>query len=783
VIKNEAVGCDMSRSRQLKEAEKDAASNPGAPAARRPVSSRVVAPRPQALTQAQLDARARVVPPPKDAEEEGEREVPSNRKKRAAPMEQEVDEERDGEEDDEEDKDGGVGDDGKDDEGESGSEADSENDEEAESGGASRQSRLPVDAEAKERSKKARKKRKVLKDRKKWSLGNFLAKGKKCVLCPRVWPKWRPDNVVRHWKTTHPKDYAAVEAANDSGRDVRAVVETLCAAATTPTGAMDGFVMHKRRVVEQAPKIMKEVALLRWLIESKVSFNTLDQDSFRDVLQEWGVMLESKNTMLNLLTPLFEHIVEVTERALEVCAGIACTFDLWTSSAGRKYLAITYHGIDESWRLFHCVLDVVHFRGSTQSEVIAAVVRGCIEKHLSKDKLVTVVVSDGGGDAKHAREDLLEFDGHDCFNHDLNLCLGDAVKLATGAAMDFATMEHLIREIESDKNLRLFFENMQMIAGFEVAQKFVHRNDTRWTGLADSVAKFLKMRGMFFVDDDGGAAEATKHSILEDWPAELSQDVFQWAYWERLKVYNEMLVPLSVATRCAQSLSVPTGSRVPKLISDMKKSWTQLVAKHGGSEKEFGEALLRCLANRCDKYVSFPGNTLKAACLDPSQSRFLEEYGVSKEVIAKSWEGIVKEGFDEFLAIQKAMSGDEDEFDDAIVRAQVNALKTFLSKAKVPADSEDPLQFYRDNVSNCRTYAPIACRVATNLLAIPAGESHSERVFSWAGGFVTKLRNRLGDETLQELVVMHDFFRSKRMDWQDFKVSFGRALSAAAAKQ
>jgi hypothetical protein len=306
----------------------------------------------------------------------------------------------------------------------------------------------------------------------------------------------------------------------------------------------------------------------------------------------------------------------------------------------------------------------------------------------------------------------LEFDGHDCFNHDLNLCLGDAVKLATGAAMDFATMEHLIREIESDKNLRLFFENMQKIAGFEVAQKFVHRNDTRWTGLADSVAKFLKMRGMFFVDDDGGAAEATKHSILEDWPAELSQDVFQWAYWERLKVYNEMLVPLSVATRCAQSLSGPTGSRVPKLISDMKKSWTQLVAKHGGSEKEFGEALLRCLANRCDKYVSFPGNTLKAACLDPSQSRFLEEYGVSKEVIAKSWEGIVKEGFDEFLAILKAMSGDEDEFDDAIVRAQVNALKTFLSKAKVPADSEDPLQFYRDNVSNCRTYAPTACRVA-----------------------------------------------------------------------
>ncbi len=766
----------MSRSRQLREAEEQAASNPGAPVARRPASSRVVAPSPRALTQAQLDARAQVVSPQKDADSEGEREASStHKKKRDERKDDDVDEEN---EDEDEDEDGGDEGEREDSEGGSGSESDDEEK------GAPGPLRRSVDGEAKERSKKAGKKRKVLKERKKRSLGNFLVtKNNKCVLCSHVWDKLRPDNVVRHWKTSHQQPYAAVEAANDSGRDVRAVVDTLSAAATTPKGAIDGFVTHKPRLSKEVPTIMKEVALLRWLIVSKVSFNTLEQDSFRDMLEEWGVMLESKNTILNLLTPLFEHIVGLTEKNLARCAGIACTFDLWTSSAGRKYLAVTYHGVDENWRLFHCVLDVVHFRGSTQSEVIAAVVRGCIEKHLPVDKLVTVVVSDGGGDAKHAREDLLEFDGHDCFNHDLNLCLGDAVKLATGASKDFATMEHLIREIESDKNLRLFFENMQKIAGFEVAQKFVHRNDTRWTGLADAVAKFLKMRSMFFVDNEDGAAEATKQSILEDWPAHLSQDVFQWAYWERLKVYNEMLVPLSVATKCAQSLSVPTGSRVPKLISDMKTAWIQLVAKHRGSEKEFGEALLQCLSNRCDKYISFPGNTLKAACLDPSQSRFLEEYGVSKEVIDKSWEGIVKEGFDEFVAIQKAASEDEVELDDAIARAQVYALKAFLSKAKVTADSEDPLQFYRDNVTNCRTYAPLACRVATNLLAIPAGESHAERVFSWAGGFVTKLRNRLGDETLQELVVMHDFFRHKRMDWLDFKTSFQQALAEAAAKQ
>jgi hypothetical protein len=436
---------------------------------------------------------------------------------------------------------------------------------------------------------------------------------------------------------------------------------------------------------------------------------------------------------------------------------------MWTSCAGRKYLAVTYHGIDQSWRLFHCVLDVIHFRGSTQSEVIASVMQSCIEKRLPKDKLVTVVVSDGAADAKRAREDLLEYDGHDCFNHDLNLCLGDALKDAKAAARDFASMEHLIREIESDKNLRIYFEKMQQIAGFDEVQKFVHRNDTRWTGLADSVAKFLKMRDAFFVEE----AEACNQAILEDWPVHLSDDVFQYAFWDRLRGYNDLLVPLCIATKSAQSLSIPTGSRVPKFISDMRAAWKRFGDARGAlaEVKAFGDALLKCLSQRCDKYI----NTVKAAVLDPSQSRFLLDYGVSKEVIDLSWEAIVLEGKDEYSQSQKAAGNQfEDVMDvvdvaDTIVRGQVVVLRQFLGRSTVPSASGDPLEFYRENMFQCTTFAPLACRVATNLLAIPAGESHSERVFSWAGGFVTKLRNRLADETLQELVVMHDFFPQQPM--------------------
>jgi hypothetical protein len=43
-------------------------------------------------------------------------------------------------------------------------------------------------------------------------------------------------------------------------------------------------------------------------------------------------------------------------------------------------------------------------------------------------------------------------------------------------------------------------------------------------------------------------------------------------------------------------------------------------------------------------------------------------------------------------------------------------------------------------------------------------------------------RNRMCDETVQELVVMYDFFRSNRVPWDEFNMSFANALAAAARK-
>ena len=93
--------------------------------------------------------------------------------------------------------------------------------------------------EKEEQSVREKKKRRAGKPKKKRALGWFLstAKGDKrmCVLCSYVQGinKFRPENMERHWEANHPRHLKAVTDANDDGKDIRAVVETLIAAASS----------------------------------------------------------------------------------------------------------------------------------------------------------------------------------------------------------------------------------------------------------------------------------------------------------------------------------------------------------------------------------------------------------------------------------------------------------------------------------------------------------------------------------------------------------------------
>lgn len=178
-----------------------------------------------------------------------------------------------------------------------------------------------------------------------------------------------------------------------------------------------------------------------------------------------------------------------------------------------------------------------------------------------------------------------------------------------------------------------------------------------------------------------------------------------------------------------------------------------------------------------DKYVTNTNNTIQAALLDPSQSRFLELYGVSAAVIEECWTEILADALDPsllppvFATMEKAALA-------PIMQGQVAALRATLENATVEPTAEDPLEFYRSELSTARLAAPLFMPVVKLLLAVPGSESHCERSFSWAGGFITKLRTATGDDLLELQMVLYDYFSSRAFNWETFRDTFLSKLTA-----
>jgi hypothetical protein len=91
--------------------------------------------------------------------------------------------------------------------------------------------------------------------------------------------------------------------------------------------------------------------------------------------------------------------------------------DFWTSAAGKKYLAITYHAISPDWKMVHHLLNLIHFPGSTFAELIGDCLSYRIESHFPGNTVSAAVVSHRGRDVKRARTVAVEEDGEDCLNH------------------------------------------------------------------------------------------------------------------------------------------------------------------------------------------------------------------------------------------------------------------------------------------------------------------------------------------------------------------------------
>ena len=325
-------------------------------------------------------------------------------------------------------------------------------------------------------------------------------------------------------------------------------------------------------------------------------------------------------------------------------------------------------------------------------------------------------------------------------------------------------VNYVISLIESDRNCKLLLHHLQEQEDYDAVLQFVTKNDTRWEGLQMMLERFVRLKTALMSDFDG--AEEMRRHLLEDWPVELrdANDIFQKRFYSRLQGIIDCLKPFSVASRALQDLKRPTASRVPGLLHYIDKKLLDLETNaEMRGVPELASALRGALNEHTSQYLTSVNNCLKAALVDPTQSRLLSSFDVSDDIIEQCWEKIVDECVDFHSGLEDLPPGVD-------VRQScendVKNLRNYLARCKLAHD-DDPLEYYRhsDGVSKwCHKALP----VVRMLLAVPAGESHCERAFSWAHGFVTRLRTRTSNHVLEMQMVLYDLFKRPGFNWEAF---------------
>jgi len=324
-----------------------------------------------------------------------------------------------------------------------------------------------------------------------------------------------------------------------------------------PEGGILSFVKKKARV--QALRWRKELGIIRFIVRKKIAFDVLDSEEFSDMLTDLGTSLDGKGVFLDLISALFEFTMDIKKERLRECAALSVAADFWTSKAHNKYLALVYFGISKDWNLVSEVMDLVRFPGTTIAEVCKAVVQTRVERHAGEDQLIAQYTSDRGSDLKKTR-DLLEVDHDDCINHVLNSSFGDLMGKNIKMVADFKTMEYLVATIESDKNLKLCFQALQLQASgdWTEALEFVHQTVTRWLSAILFMERFYRLQNVF-CNTEAEYHEAVFSHVMKNLPLGLSEDVLDPHFFLRLKGYIDVSKSYKYAQLALQSLKRPTG--------------------------------------------------------------------------------------------------------------------------------------------------------------------------------------------------------------------------------
>ena len=482
-------------------------------------------------------------------------------------------------------------------------------------------------------------------------------------------------------------------------------------------------------------------------------FHTVELSCFKEVLQylhpklKIGSATTQKNRIMNLYES--ESVLQIqtwSQNSSKFSFGI----DIWTSPNQIPFMGITYHYIDDTWKLRSGLLDFIPFSSSHSGQAIFRIFDKTLEEKKLKTKLLAISVDNASNNDTFIGHMIKHYpsftkDHHiRCFAHVLNLS-SQAVMKADDERI--IRLRDCIREFRTSprKMLDLMEIYNSLDNGGSQFVKPILDVPTRWNSTLDMLERALKL----------------KSCLNEFFDTKFSEN--DWIFFERI---CEFLSPFKECTLLVNAQSTVTLSLVVTLYNRLLDH-VQNELEHIDEIDPMFHAFTACFQKLEHYYNVSSELCTSATLLDPrfKTSEYEDNPAQLAQVVKQVQNEFEKLYFKvdnrHFIAPPRVYSGF---VANALNRKQKtvqceSATEEFERYLSLPLlNTEiDPLDWWKTNALNF----PNLSKMARDYLAVPGTEASVEREFSSGRRLITNERASLKDTTIQAVQCLKSWLNSE----------------------
>ena len=508
-------------------------------------------------------------------------------------------------------------------------------------------------------------------------------------------------------------------------------------------------------------------AITHFLAESAVAFRIVDLESFKKIIKVANPKLNAKSKRFysklvsERADEMRKSLIYILEEQKAQVDTISFTSDIWTSQSGDPYICLTLQFIDADWNLWRFTPYVRSFPDRHTGVNIS----------LNLDKMIEQLGLDS------------DFKLYCVNDSAANMILGIKLsKYLSEYTCDIHKLENSVKDgIKNSAAVKTLVKNTKKISKYALKspvalqqlksecnncdvqfKKPMNPPNTRWTGFQKNLSsvQFLK----------------TPISALTNSKDNWGEFHLSPSDWRLLDSCIHILKSFSETVRVFEAEKTPTIHLVIDRIYTLGERLKQFINKnkndnnHNSSVKFAKELLaslkkrfpnngtddkLRCMANYLapqfkgihlqGKINEAKSNIKELANVTPATDDNSQPLEVEEDNITLSPTSKLKLKYKQDK-IRRNVSDDEDGDNNDALTKEFNKYEMF----SLAPGSVNILEWWKTH----EKILPILSKIAKTILTIPCSSAKSERVFSCAGNFSTKKRNRLGLKKLEDLVIL-----------------------------